>query len=133
GTGTMEQRRMLSRFLRARGSGRVVLVGSSWGGLVGVTQAAVEPASLGGLVLTSAVFPPDARTFPAPLVRGAFSAYSIPRVGEWFVGARYRRLDTERLVRAGFRINAADPSSIPEEIIMAIAEQERARRTDPEA
>jgi glycerol-3-phosphate dehydrogenase len=133
GTGTMDQRRALSRFLRGRATGRVVLVGNSWGGLIAVIQAAVEPSSLAGLVLTSCVFPPVARVFPHPAVRGAFSAYDLPRVGEWFVGARYRRLDTERVVRAGFRINAADSRSIPEEVIAAVVEQERRRRSDPEA
>jgi pimeloyl-ACP methyl ester carboxylesterase len=133
GTGTMDQRRTLSRFLEGRGTGRVVLVGNSWGGLIAVIQAAVEPSSVAGLVLTCSVFPSVARVFPHPAVRGAFSVYDLPRVGEWFVGARYRRLDTEKLVRAGFRINAADPRSIPEEVIAAVIEQERSRRTDPEA
>jgi pimeloyl-ACP methyl ester carboxylesterase len=133
GSGTMDQRRTLSQFLHARSTRRVVLVGNSWGGLIAVIQAAVEPATVAGLVLTSSVFPPVARVFPHPVVRGAFSAYELPRVGEWFVGARYRRLDTEKLVRAGFRINAADPSSIPEEAIAAVVEQERRRRADPEA
>lgn len=133
GTGTMDQRRMLSRLVRARGTGRVVLVGSSWGGLISVIHAAVEPASVAGVVLTGSVYPPVARILPHPAVRGAFSAYALPRVGEWFVGVRYHRLDTERLVRTGFRINAADASTIPEEVIAAVVEQERRRRTDPEA
>ena len=133
GTGTMDQRRVLARFLAERASGRTILVGNSWGGLIAVVQAAVDPASVAGLVLTNSVYPPIDRITPHPAVRGAFSAYAMPRVGEFFVGIRYRRLDTERLVRAGFRINAGDPRSIPDGIIAAVVEQERRRRDDPEA
>jgi pimeloyl-ACP methyl ester carboxylesterase len=133
GTGTMDQRRLVARFLNERATGRTILVGNSWGGLIAVVQAAVDPSSVGGVVLTNSVYPPIERIAPHPAVRGAFSAYAMPRVGEWFVGIRYRRLDTERLVRAGFRINAADPRSIPGEVIASVVEQERRRRADPDA
>lgn len=89
-TSLMAQRRILSRFVSELATGRVVLCGNSMGGLLCVLQASVEPASAAALVLTCSVYPPAHRTLPHPLVTGAFSAYATPRVGEWFVGARYR-------------------------------------------
>ena len=41
GSGLMDERRILSRFIDERASGRVVLVGNSMGGVIGILQAAV--------------------------------------------------------------------------------------------
>lgn len=44
-----------------------------------------------------------------------------------------RRLDAERAVRIGLRFLAADPSSIPSEIVRLTVDQVRARSLDPDA
>ena len=70
-------RRVLSRFLSEVTTGEAILAGNSMGGGLAMLQAAFEPASVAGLVLTGSVFPPalspcsGSRHFPSPLVVGA--------------------------------------------------------------
>ncbi|HEY7660791.1 MAG TPA: alpha/beta fold hydrolase [Actinomycetota bacterium] len=132
-SGLMDQRRMLSRFLRERAAGRVVVCGNSMGGALGLLQAVVEPASVAGLTLTSSVFLPMRGGAPHPAVGAVFGLYGTPRLGDWFVRARFGRADVETLVRAGFRMITSDPRSVPEDVIRATIELERQRRADPEA
>ena len=61
--GLMDQRRTLSRVLGALGTGEVVVCGSSLGGGISILQAAVEPSSVAGLVLTSSVQSRSAPSF----------------------------------------------------------------------
>ncbi|HEV8563529.1 MAG TPA: alpha/beta fold hydrolase [Actinomycetota bacterium] len=130
-TGLMDQRRMLSRFLQERAGGRVILCGNSMGGALSMLQAAVAPDSVAGITLTCSVFPPVRGGVPNPIVGAVFGLYGAPRLGDWFVQARFHRGDVDRLVRAGFAVIAADPRSIPEDVIRATIELERVRRTDP--
>ncbi len=96
-------------------------------------QAAVEPTTVAGVALTSSVFPAVPRAIPHPLVVGVFSVYGSPRVGDWFVRKRFREMDPEQVVRAGFAMLPGRPRSIPEEMIVATIELERRRRADPDA
>jgi len=57
GSGLMDERRIVSRFIAERGTGRVVVAGHSMGGVIAMLQAAVEPSSVAGLVLTSSALP----------------------------------------------------------------------------
>jgi len=132
-TGLMDQRRMLSRFIEERATGRVVLCGNSMGGAISVLQAAAEPGSVAGLTLTCSVFPPARGGMPHPVVGAVFGLYGSPRIGDWFVQARFHRGDVDRLVRAGFAMIAGDPRSMPEDVIRATIELERQRRADPGA
>jgi pimeloyl-ACP methyl ester carboxylesterase len=60
-----DQRALVSRFVReVAGSGPVVLVGNSMGGGISMLQAALEPASVQGLVLSNSIFPPRAELCP---------------------------------------------------------------------
>lgn len=133
GSGLMDGRRILSRFIGEQASGRVVLVGNSMGGVIGILQAAVEPESLAGLVLTSSPFPWTRGHLPHPAVLAAFAAYDAPGLGPLLLEARVRRLDPERAVRLGLRFVAADPRSIPEEVVRLTVEQVRERGLDPDA
>ena len=72
GATLMEQRRQVSAFLRWVDAERVVLCGNSLGGAISILQAAVEPASVHGLVLTNSVFPWRLGAIPHPLVMTAF-------------------------------------------------------------
>ncbi len=133
GSGLMDERRVLSRFIEEHASGRVVIVGNSMGAVIGMLHAAVEPASPAGLVLTDSPFPWVRGAFPHPAVIVGFAAYDAPGLGPLVLEARLRLLDAGRAVRLGFRFVAADPSSIPEEIVRLTVEQVRERGLDPDA
>jgi pimeloyl-ACP methyl ester carboxylesterase len=129
----LDLRRWLARFLDQVTDGPVVLAGNSMGGVVALLEGALEPDRVAGVVLTSSVFPMSGRPIPNPLVLGAFAAYDVPRVGEVLVKTRNAALDPETFVRVGLRILTADPSAIPEDVILANAELVADLRADPEA
>jgi pimeloyl-ACP methyl ester carboxylesterase len=131
-TGLMDARRTVSRFVTELGSGNVVLCGNSMGGAIVLLQAAVEPASVAGLVLTGSVFPWSGRHAPSPTIVAAFGAYRLPWVGEALVASRSKAFDPERAVRLAFHYVAADPDAIPPDIVALHADLIRHRQTDPE-
>ena len=133
GSGLMDERRVLSRFIAELSSGRVVLCGNSMGGGIAILQAAVEPDSVAGIVLTSSVFPWSRGGLPHPMVLWAFAMYDAPGLGDRFARVRMRGVDAERSVRFGYRMVAADPRSIPEEIARLNVELVRERRDDADA
>jgi pimeloyl-ACP methyl ester carboxylesterase len=130
--GLMDQRRTVSRFIGSLGVERVVLAGSSMGGALSILQAAIEPASVSGLVLTNSVFPWRCGAIPHPLILASFAIYATPGLGERFVSWRLRRMDPEQTVRLSLRILAADPGSIPEDVVRLLVELARERRDDPD-
>ncbi len=113
-----DQRRIVSRFIEeVAGGGPVALVGNSMGGGVSMLEAALEPANVEALVLSNSVFPFARGALPAPIVLLGFALYRIPRLGEWASRQRLTRLEAERAVELGLRIIAADPSTIPPELV----------------
>jgi pimeloyl-ACP methyl ester carboxylesterase len=132
GAGLMDQRRTVSRFIGSLGVERVVLAGSSMGGALSILQAAVEPASVSGLILTNSVFPWRFDAIPHPLILASFAIYATPGLGERFVSWRLRRMDPEQTVWLSLRILAADPGSIPEDVVRSLVELARERRDDPD-
>jgi pimeloyl-ACP methyl ester carboxylesterase len=130
--GLMDQRRTVSRFIGSLGVERVVLAGSSMGGALSILQAAIEPASVSGLVLTNSVFPWRLGAIPHPLILASFAIYATPGLGERFVSWRLRGMDPEQTVRLSLRILAADPGSIPEDVVRLLVELARERRDDPD-
>jgi pimeloyl-ACP methyl ester carboxylesterase len=130
--GLAAQRRLVSRLIRELGSGRIVLAGNSMGGAISLLQAAIEPDSVSGLVLTNSVFPWRLGGFPHPLVVGVFATYATPWLGERFVNWRLRRMGPEQMVRMSLRVLAADPGAIPEEIVTELIDLTRARKDDPD-
>ena len=132
GAGLMDQRRTVSKLIASLDAGPVMLVGNSMGGGLGIVQAAVEPETVRGLVLSNSVFPWRLGRQPNPLVLGAFAAYATPGLGERFVSWRLRQMDPDRLVRLGLAVLAADASSIPEDVVALFVEQTQRRRDDPE-
>jgi pimeloyl-ACP methyl ester carboxylesterase len=133
GSGLMDERRILSRFIAELATGRTVLAGHSMGGVIAILQAAVEPASAAGLVLTSSALPWSRGSLPHPAVIGAFALYDTPLVGDRFARIRMRRIDPEQVVRFGYRMIASDPSSIPDEIVRMNVDLVRERQGDPDA
>lgn len=132
-SGLMDLRRTLSRFIRETATGRVVLCGNSMGGAVAILQTAVEPDSVGGIVLSGSVFPWARGGMPHPLVLATFALYESARLGERFLEARATSIDPDRGVRLSFRIIAADIHTIPEQIIQLHVDLARQRQTDPDA
>jgi pimeloyl-ACP methyl ester carboxylesterase len=133
GSGLMDERRILSRFVAELSTGRTVLAGHSMGGVIAILQAVVEPESSAGLVLTSSALPWSRGGLPHPAVIGAFALYDTPRVGDRVARVRMRRMDPEQVVRFGYRMIASDPSSIPEEIVRMNIDLVRERQSDPDA
>jgi pimeloyl-ACP methyl ester carboxylesterase len=132
GAGLMDQRRTLSRVIEKLGSGAVVLGGSSMGGGTSILQAAVEPGSVAGIVLTNSVYPWRFGALPNPLILLSFGIYWTPLAGERFVSWRLRELDAERIVRFSLGVLAADPTTIPEEVVRMLIDLTEARRHDPD-
>jgi pimeloyl-ACP methyl ester carboxylesterase len=133
GSGVMDERRIVSRFISELATGDVVLSGHSMGGVIAILQAAVEPASTAGLVLTSSALPWSRGGLPHPAVMGAFALYDTPGVGDRFARIRMSRMDPEQVVRFGYRMVATDPSSIPDEIVRMSVDLVRERQSDPDA
>lgn len=133
GSGLMDARRTLSRFIAELGAGPVVLCGNSMGGGISVLQAAVEPGSVRGVVLSCSVYPWAGRGSPHPLIVATFMGYRLPRVGERIVTARMRTMSPERTVRMGFAFTAADPATIPIEVVRLHEELVAKRQHDPDA
>ena len=130
--GLMDQRRTLSRFIGTLGVDRVVLAGSSMGGALSILQAAVEPSSVSGLVLTNSVFPWRFGAIPHPLIMASFGIYATRGLGERFVSWRLHQMDPEQTVGLSLRVLAADPGSIPDDVVRLLVDLARARRDDPD-
>jgi pimeloyl-ACP methyl ester carboxylesterase len=128
----MDLRRVLSVFITAEARGRIVLCGNSMGGVLSILQAAVEPSSAAGIVLTGPVLPWVRGGRPHPLVMAAFGLYDVPRIGEALVGARMRRLSAERAVRLGLAMIAADSRRIPNDVVQLLVDLYRDRQKDPD-
>lgn len=127
-------RRIVSRFIdEFAGGGPVVLVGNSMGGGVSMLEAALEPANVEALVLSNSVFPFAKGSLPAPIVLLGFALYRVPRVGEWASRKRLTGLEAERAVELGLRIIAADPSTIPPELVRLHVEQLVRHQADDDA
>lgn len=124
GSRLSDNRRLVARFIEeVAGGGPVVLCANSMGGAISMLQAAVEPASVDGLVLSNSVFPWVRGAYPAPVVMAGFGLYQLPRVGDWASRKRMNGLDAERAVRIGFRIIAADPDRIDPDLVRLHVEQ----------
>jgi pimeloyl-ACP methyl ester carboxylesterase len=133
GSGLMDLRRTLSHFLAELGTGRVVLCGSSMGGALTLLQAAVEPTSVDGIVLTGSVFPWTGGGLPHPAVIASFAGYRLPYLGDRLVAMRMRAMTPEQAVRLGFRFVVADPAAIPDDVVRLHVELMRERQRDPDA
>jgi pimeloyl-ACP methyl ester carboxylesterase len=132
GTRVMDSRRSLARFLDRVASGQVILAGNSMGGLIAMTEAAVEPDRIAGLVLTASVYPWVRGTLPHPAVLGTFALYDVEGLGERVVRRRRRSVGPEAFVRFGLRLLTVDPGRIPEDIVAQQVALIRDTREDDE-
>ncbi|MFL5768236.1 MAG: alpha/beta fold hydrolase [Actinomycetota bacterium] len=127
-----EHRRVLSELI-ARQPGDVVLVGNSLGGSLALLQAATEPSSVAGLVLTDPALPWASGRFPSPIVMAGFAVYLVPGLGEWVVGRRLSGGIAERMVALGLQLCADDPASIDPVVVRAHVAIVRSMQRDPDA
>ena len=125
----------VSRFIdQVADGGPVVLVGNSMGGGISMLEAALEPAAVEALVLSNSVFPwKRGSSLPAPVVMFGFGLYELPRIGEWASRQRVTRPEAQRAVELGLRIIAADPSTIPDDLVRLHVEQFIRHQQDPDA
>jgi pimeloyl-ACP methyl ester carboxylesterase len=126
-------RRLLSAFIAEVARPPVVLVANSMGGALAALQAAHEPDSVAGLILTSPALPWNRQIRPAALVVFGFTMYRMAGLGEWFMRRRVIRQEPERVVAETFRMCCVDPDRIDPEVIGAHVELATLRRDDPEA
>jgi pimeloyl-ACP methyl ester carboxylesterase len=112
-------RALLSRFLGDVVGGPAVLVGSSMGGGISLLQTAVDPASVSAVIATASIWPPLWTSPASPAVAGTFLAYGGRLSGDLMMRVRYRLVSPERIVRIGLQMVAADPASIPREVVRA--------------
>ena len=127
-SGIRANRLLLSRFLRDVTDGPVVLAGNSMGGAIAMLQAALEPDSTAGLVLTSPALPFARGTRPDPMVAMAFAAYQVPGVGERFMRERARRMGPERIVRETLKMCTVDPERVDPAVVELMIESSTERQ-----
>jgi pimeloyl-ACP methyl ester carboxylesterase len=114
--------------MRDETEGPVVLIGNSMGGAISLLQAAFEPESVAGLVLTSPALPWGRGGRPDPVVAAAFAMYQIPGVGERFLKERARRLGPERLVAETLALCCVDSSRVDPAVVEIMVEAAHERR-----
>jgi len=121
GAGLDGNQAMISRLLQE--NGRAILVGSSFGGAVALLQAAREPGSVAGLILSGSLLPAidsAGRSVRASLIRRRLrqrieSANRAVRA----IADGSLRLRRDSILAHAIRSNAADPSSIDAAVIAA--------------
>lgn len=124
-------RAVLSRFLEQVVGGPAILAGNSMGGGIAVMQAAVEPASVEGLILSSSVYPWARGGMPSPVIMGGFALYRSP-IGEWAVRQRLNAGNAERIVRLGLRLTTVHPERIDADLVRAHVDLLVEQAGDPE-
>jgi pimeloyl-ACP methyl ester carboxylesterase len=132
-SGMRANRALLSRFVREVVDGPVILAGNSMGGAIVMLQAALEPDSASGLILTSPALPFARGTRPDPMVAMAFAAYQVPGVGERFMRERARRMGPERLVRETLKLCTVDPERVDPAVVDVMIEAATERQDVPDA
>jgi len=122
-------RELLIRFIEGVVREPVTLVGNSMGGLLSLMVAATAPRRVHSLVLVNAAHPPARGVRPDREVALAFGMYMVPRLGEYVMQRRAKKLSPAALVRDTMRMCAAEPEKLAPEVIaahVALAEERRA-------
>jgi pimeloyl-ACP methyl ester carboxylesterase len=131
--GVAANRRLISRFLAEVADPPVVLVGNSMGGALAVLQAALEPATTAGLVLTSPALPWTRKVRPERLIVAGFTFYRIPTLSDWIMRGRAVRWGPERVVHEALKVCCVDPSRIDPHVVEKQVEMTRFRQHDADS
>lgn len=133
GSDLRSNRLLLSRFLREVDATPAVLVGNSMGGAIALLQAALEPETVEGLILSSAALPWVRGVRPTLVTEVGFNLYRIPFLGEVFGRWRIKGMTAERTTEIGSWLIAADPSAIDERTWSSQLEMVRLQQADPDS
>jgi pimeloyl-ACP methyl ester carboxylesterase len=114
--GVPANRELLDRFLDEVVGAPAILVGNSMGGLLAIMEAALQPAKVAGLVLVAPAQPRVRGARVDPRVLLAFTLYSTPWLGCWYLRRRAARLGPAGLVREVLEICCVDPSRVPRDV-----------------
>jgi pimeloyl-ACP methyl ester carboxylesterase len=111
----------------------VILVGNSMGGALAALQAALEPSSVAGLVLTSPALPWTRKVRPDRIIVAGFTFYRIPTLSDWIMRGRAVRWGPERVVEEALKICCVDPARIDPEVVERQVAMTRHRTHDHDA
>jgi pimeloyl-ACP methyl ester carboxylesterase len=131
--GLSANRRLLSRFIARAAEPPVIAVGNSMGGAIVTLQAALEPGSVAGLVLTNPALPWTRRVRPELLVVAGFTFYRLPGLAELLVRNRSVRWGPERTVREALKVCCVDPDRVDPAVVQAQVEMAAFRALDRDA
>jgi pimeloyl-ACP methyl ester carboxylesterase len=132
-SGLPANRRLLSRFVAELAEPPVIGVGNSMGGALVALQAALEPTSLAGAILTSPALPWTRDVRPERLIVAGFTFYRVPGLAEVVVRNRALRWGPERIVREALNVCCVDPSRVDPAVFQAQVEMTAFRERDRDA
>jgi pimeloyl-ACP methyl ester carboxylesterase len=132
-SGLPANRRLLSSYISEVVEPPVIGVGNSMGGAIVALQAALEPTSLAGAILTSPALPWTREVRPERVIVAAFTFYRVPGLAEVLVRNRALRWGPERIVREALRVCCVDPSRIDPAVVQAQVEMTAFRERDRDA
>ena len=132
-SGLPANRRLLSSFIDAVAEPPVIGVGNSMGGAIVALQAALEPRSLAGAILTSPALPWTREVRPERLIVAAFTFYRLPGLAEILVRNRSVRWGPERVVNEALKVCCVDPARVDDAMVQAQVELAAFRARDPDA
>ncbi len=133
GSDVRSNRILLSRFLRELDAAPALLVGNSMGGAIALVQTAVEPATVEGLILSSAALPWVPGVRPAFVTEAGFNLYRVPGLGAAFGRWRIKGMAPERTTEIGMWLVTADPSALDEGTLRSQTEMVRLQQANPDA
>jgi len=113
------QRTILDRFIQRVAGPRAVLVGNSMGGLLALQEAALSPQRVAGAVLVDPALPVINRLAFDARVWAFFAALLTPGLAGRYLKTRSRQLGARRIVWQTLAVCAADPRTVPADLVAA--------------
>jgi pimeloyl-ACP methyl ester carboxylesterase len=121
------QRALLHRLISQTCDAPVLLIGNSMGGLIALTEAALHPDRIAGLVLVDAVLPGPWRQGRPRVVVLSFASYLLSPLGRSLLRRVRDRASVDDLVKGALRLCAERFERIPPEVVQAHVQLERKR------
>jgi pimeloyl-ACP methyl ester carboxylesterase len=124
-------RRLIDGFIGKVAGEPALLIGNSTGGHLSILEAALAPENVAGLVLVDPAVPVPVRgASPAAL---ALAPLLVRGLGEALLMADSRRMTSEQTVYRTLKAVSTDYSRIPQEVIKAHLEAQKARHGSRDA
>jgi pimeloyl-ACP methyl ester carboxylesterase len=120
-------RALLHRFIETVTGAPVILMGSSMGGMISLSEAAAAPGTVAGLILLDPALPfvPVRSNL---LIAAIFVVYAIPGLGQWLI-RRGRGLSAEQMVAGVLELCCGDVTRVSRAAIEQHVEMARRRAT----